>query len=1053
MGNNQTSAGLEDDYISIDDLFLAYRKAKADAFFERELCLHLEFLEYESSLETNLRQLHGRLLSGDWIDDPKVIGGCVFIPKKIDPPSSSSTQSVFTNSLRAWNELISSGREPDQLPAAEFRPIAKPSIDWLVISALWVCKAGHKFDSCLSDNVYGSRLRRLKNGAYNHQALGCFAPYAFAYKQWRERGIRVIEESLRDSRSVVALTADLKSFYHSINPSFVMTDSFREVIAKRIAAVCAEKPAFASHDFDEADGEFTRQVVTSLLSWTNQHQNLFSDKKPLGVPIGPSAARVIANLILLGFDRFIENEIQPLYYGRYVDDIFLVLPMVSELRSCDAVWDRIRKLSEISEAGCLISQSAYDNGEKAWQITLDYDLDSSGNPRSELQFGEGKQKAFFLEGLEGKALVNTIKRQIRLNSSEWRQLPVVPQLDEDIHADCLIADANSAEPADNLRKAEHVSIRRLRFALHLRDIEAISTDLDLADWDPVRKDLFKFAKSHLIAPRSLFTYAPYLQRIFSLGVKASAWDESIDLIRSINESLDSVKRLGEAKRVPQVIQDQLRSCKGELNRKFLTALYCSVPRRFFGRKRLPNGLNDLYDYLKGCSENSSGIARLSLSETPKQLLLADLAATPLRERLMHRDEKDIGPVRMTNLPEGFRQVRKVDALQKFLPRLHKGASKRNIPPGMLFPTRPLTAAEISSLCSDLLNPAGAGELSGFVQAIRGTQFGATDPESVTIWEAWRSKSTKDFQGPDIWVPMTDAPAASVKVCLPCLMVSDDSWIANVAQRPEPDLFRYKRLTRVINDVIRLPADSRPDYVVLPELSVKSRWFARFAQKLEKSGISLIAGIEYEHSPFESIAKNAVINSVRVSLVTDYPGYRTHLVFSQNKETPAIHEEAELLRINGKVLVEGKHAMKRIIRHGDFQFGILICSELTNINHRAKFRGTVDALFVPQWNRDVEGFSPLVESAATDLHLFVVQCNNRRYGDCRIRAPFREHWDRDVIRLKGGIHDYFSIGLIKFQELRRFQSSYRSPSKPFKPVPDGFKIHLSRCDLPFGEAEP
>ena len=37
-----------------------------------------------------------------------------------------------------------------------------------------------------------------------------------------------------------------------------------------------------------------------------------------------------------------------------------------------------------------------------------------------------------------------------------------------------------------------------------------------------------------------------------------------------------------------------------------------------------------------------------------------------------------------------------------------------------------------------------------------------------------------------------------------------------------------------------------------------------------------------------------------------------------------------------------------------------------------------------------------------------------------------------------------------QALRAFQSSHRSPAKPFKPVPDGFEIDFGRKVLPRGE---
>lgn len=142
----------------------------------------------------------------------------------------------------------------------------------------------------------------------------------------------------------------------------------------------------------------------------------------------------------------------------------------------------------------------------------------------------------------------------------------------------------------------------------------------------------------------------------------------------------------------------------------------------------------------------------------------------------------------------------------------------------------------------------------------------------------------------------------------------------------------------------------------------------------------------------------------------------------------------------------------VIQHGDFYFSVLICSELTNIHYRASLRGKIDALFVPEWNLDLETFNALVESAALDIHAYVIQSNNRLYGDSRIRVPAKESWARDVLRVKGGNHDYCITGELDIAALRQFQSSHRSPAKPFKPVPDGFNQDMAhaRKALPKGE---
>ena len=88
----------------------------------------------------------------------------------------------------------------------------------------------------------------------------------------------------------------------------------------------------------------------------------------------------------------------------------------------------------------------------------------------------------------------------------------------------------------------------------------------------------------------------------------------------------------------------------------------------------------------------------------------------------------------------------------------------------------------------------------------------------------------------------------------------------------------------------------------------------------------------------------VSNQVWCSLIHDGLGFRDTIFFQHDKDIPAIHEKEDLERVAGKTLkpiTPGKTCT--IVHHGDFYFGILICSELTDINYRARLRGSVDAI--------------------------------------------------------------------------------------------------------------
>jgi hypothetical protein len=211
------------------------------------------------------------------------------------------------------------------------------------------------------------------------------------------------------------------------------------------------------------------------------------------------------------------------------------------------------------------------------------------------------------------------------------------------------------------------------------------------------------------------------------------------------------------------------------------------------------------------------------------------------------------------------------------------------------------------------------------------------------------------------------------------------------------------------------------------------------------GISIITGLEYRR---DSKKLHGLHNEVLVALRTTYPGYSTSLFLLQRKCQAAWHEQQVLADEYTKFLMPANNAAldRPVYRHQGFCFGVLICSELTDIRNRSHFQGKVDALFVPEWNQDVESFTALIESAALDVHAYIVQANNRRFGDSRMRAPMKEHFKRDLVRVKGGLNDYFVIGEIDYVALRNFQSHDIPPAGKdveFKPFPVGFPSRMSK----------
>lgn len=1010
--------------ITLEDLILAWRKAKVDLYYSTNPPL-FGMADYEGKLLDNLERL-GQRINGkdqDWVTDPEFLGTWTLAPKDIkfsgatkkpvnDENAIKETTLIFASPDAEWESLTGKGEHP----TAEFRLMAHCSIDFHVFSALWMMQVGHHFDKELGDNVYGSRLRRNGKGDINRMALGSFKPYLKPFRDWRDGAIKAMRSALADKKDVIALTADVSSFYHQLNPGVMLNAGFH---------------LKANVTLNEDETRLNLLFITALQAWAKN--------TPLqkGLPVGLPASAVVANAALIELDQFIDQQVVPLYYGRYVDDILLVMHNTSKFTTSSGFWEWVINRNGGND---LFEQ---ENGSILFKPNYLND--------SQIAFANSKNKLFVLSGGPGTALVNAISEQINQRASEWRALPDLPDNPGTIATDLLKATNHAGEQADNLRKTDALTLHRAGFALNLRDYEAFERDLPPDAWQAHRYAFFEAVIDHLMTPVKFFELAQYLPRIVRMATACGDFKHLGKILKQLQE-------------LSGIIHDQC-------NHKIKASKNASVADIHEGLHRWQNSLTSiqLESILSALPPRLSAMAQKDWQNEVENhwcrlVKASGLTARypkPLRElqkmhaRLFSHDLAHI-PLRFSGLPKEILSQRGIPARKKLIKANWQAEDARSIgdaietlagwfkpklangiPPGLYFATRPFNLNELYLIAPQPFCRASLSDLGKVICALRG--FGPSEHE-MPQWD----KHQRTLQIPD------GESKTSQTIAVSSWETRDISFVAAVMNQPDPDSRRrYQRLNRLINELI-----SRPDhagYLILPELAMPARWFMRIAGKLNGRRISLITGVEYLHA-----SKKSVQNQIWASLTHDGLGFPSLMVYRQDKQIPALHEEQELFRLAGaslKPAMSWKGLSPPIIQHGNFHFALLNCSELTNIRYRAELRGKVDALFVPEWNSDTDTFNALVESAALDIHAYIIQCNNRQYGDSRIRAPYKDRWKRDLLRVKGGNHDYCITGVIDVLALRKFQSSHRSSDKPFKPVPDGFADAMdhSRKVLPEGKS--
>lgn len=995
---------------TLKDLGLAWRKAKVDLYYSTHPQL-LAMAEYEHDLADNLQRLQQKLngKSELWVKKADFLGDWALVPKAIKPaPAQDAKENsglIFAAPDDEWTDLT----QGDKQPKAEFRLMAHCTMDFHVLSSLWMMEVGDVFDEALSENVYGSRLRRNRFNKINKLALGSFKPYLKPFRDWRDGGIKAMRSALADKKKVLSLTADVSSFYHELNPGFMLDERFLSLAGIKLSS---------------SQAKLNRLFINALQAW--------SKSTPLGkgLPVGLPASAVVANSALLRLDQFIEQQVVPLYYGRYVDDILLVMENTSNIKTTEQFWSWVfnrdggKDLLK-SRKGSILFKPDYLKG-------------------SRIAFENSKNKLFVLSGNPGTALVSAISEQINQRASEWRALPNLPDAPATVATDLLKATNNAGEQADNLRKTDAISLHRAGFALNLRDYEAYERDLPPQAWQAHRHAFFDAVIDHLLTPVKFFELAQYLPRIVRMATACEDFEQLCQLIRALDKLLLTVEKDCQLEIKAQKEPVSPDECIKHWQRTLAQTLYENIVSAFpsslsqsgtVGWKAFMAGLETslkcLGSALSGRLEDLGDV-----QQTHTFLFSHDLAHTPLRFAGMPREM--VSPRGMPQL-DNLKPLKATGLLsQKVLRGIAILLDWLNLdhgtPAGLVFPTRPFSLNELYLIARKPFALEKHSRLGRVIWALRG--FELTEHQMP-----YQDPDSKVLRIPD------GGPKARQTVAVASWETLDQSFIAAAMGKPDPDSRRrYQRLNRLINELI-----SRPDgagYLILPELALPPQWFMRIADKLKGRGISLITGVEYLHAP-----KKRVHNQIWASFTHDGLGFPSLMLYRQDKQLPAFHEEQELFRLAG---VRMKPAVKKwksppLIQHGDFRFALLNCSELTNIRYRAALRGKIDALFVPEWNSDTDTFNALVESAALDIHAYIIQCNNRRYGDSRIRAPYKDRWKRDLLRVKGGNHDYCITGEIDVLALRQFQSSHRSPAKDFKPVPDGFNKDMApnRKVLPKG----
>ena len=202
-------------------------------------------------------------------------------------------------------------------------------IELHLISLLWILDKGVELDKNLFEGCLGNRLILNKEKTNVVQGSGLFKPYPKQYQKWRDKSVEVAEKHFENGDNVLILNLDIKDFFYSVRipiMDILINDNSLTQIFASIHSIFTKKIAHLRTPYNFKDEIFEGEKLTHYI-----------------LPIGLLSSFIQANHYLVAFDNRILRNSRPVYYGRYVDDILMVI--VNPVLPDQDVEDNIQELN------------------------------------------------------------------------------------------------------------------------------------------------------------------------------------------------------------------------------------------------------------------------------------------------------------------------------------------------------------------------------------------------------------------------------------------------------------------------------------------------------------------------------------------------------------------------------------------------------------------------------------------------------------------------------------------------------------------------------------
>jgi hypothetical protein len=977
--------------VTVESIQNAYSRFKAYVYYDNfNLSLRSQLSEYEKDddlvvkLTRLAKELNKYLFSGKLSSR---------LSRMINENEYIVLPKYFSNSggSQKKNSILISNQHFEEFRVESTTKLFHGHIELHLIATLWIIEEGVKLHKKIGDDSYGYHLPvRTEENELGAKKL-LFTKYFDKYQEWRDKGIKAAKNQIDLGNDVLLISLDIKNFFHSSHVDFILLKKDLKI-----------------------NNDFTLTDIIEKICVVHTKKLLIPDRdktKPL-LPIGLVSSGVIANWLLSDFDKELKDRTAPVYYGRYVDDIFIVISNVKPPQE---------ELSEDGQGGSIPAKTVewlanrfFPNKTPLFAGEKSENLKFSDHKKCQgLEIQTTKLKLFYFSPEWPHAMLNKFQKTLEENSSAFWFLPDEEEMIESL--DDKAYDMQYEDTINKFRSVADVKASKYGASVFLAKRIKLAILHSGSPDDKITNEVFRFFRG--VSILSLYNM---WEKVFSYLVVTNDVKAIRKLHRDIVKALLQVKSEDNQEKLIQALTKHLDVC--------LQMAFSLNPSLLDWLVRGDEGFGVKADVIKNGIQNLrySLLTRHHYLPLPALIIteyytntMEGLLSEGLLDKLLDEDSKLKKNEKL--LSENWRIPRwyylQEVCMYFFLCELKEWKSNSR---SMLFRKnegkdgRVVYSDSYIENCIDLFEVLNNKSLSKLIE--------------VGKFKTYRDNRPIPKIDSDVITIKSGKRGAGLKLGLSNMRLDEKDLRAAIAKKSIINSEKRKQHIKHLN----LAEQEKVDLLILPETTVPLEWLFAYADEARRKSRAFIFGLEH------FTIRNFCFNFSIALLPLDVGSMNEVFILPRLKNHYSPKEEIEIKKI-GKDVPVLPMSFYYLIKWRGIHFTIYNCYELADVVHRSMFRSEVDILFAIEYNKDTNYFSNIAEATCRDLHCVFVQANTSEYGDSRVVEP-RETRQMNPIRVKGGENNVILRYEIDIRALRAFQTQrlpYQLNNTAYKTTPPDF----------------